>query len=159
MRRFLVALTMAGLAGLAFGGAALVTSAAPQAAGNTSHGFSVTGSTAGGVSTASNGDPLTFVFSEVNVSSSSTASEDIALLSLTNASIGSISCVFPNHSLFHPDGSFCEPGALRVGQKASSVTNATVTGSSGSTVTAHVCLENEGTGYIGPCQNVSVHVA
>lgn len=156
MRRFVLVVSMASVAGLAFAGATVVTSAAPQLPGITAHGFSLTGSTAGGVRSAQSGDPLTFVFSEVNVGSGS-PSEDLVLESLTNASIVSISCVLPSHFLINPDGNSCEPGLLSNGQKASSVINATITGRSGS-VTARVCLQNEATGVVGPCQNISVSI-
>ncbi len=157
MRRFILVLTMGIVAGLAFAGTTLVTSAAPQSPGITANGFSLTGSTAGGVKLAAYGDPLTFVFTEVNVGSGS-PSEDLVLESLTNASVVSISCVVgTNHALINPDGNFCEPGPVSHGQKASSVINASITGASGS-VTARVCLMNEGTGVVGPCTNVSVTI-
>jgi len=157
MRRFVLVVSVASVAALAFAGATVVTSAAPQLPGSTAHGFSLTGSTAGGVSSAQGGDPLTFVFSEVKVGSGSPSSEDLVLESLTNASIVSISCVFPSRFLFSPDGSTCEPKPLSNGQKASSVINATVTAGSGS-VTARVCLQSEATGVVGPCQSMSVSI-
>jgi hypothetical protein len=156
MRRFVLVVSMASVAGLAFAGATIVTSAAPQLPGITAHGFSLTGSTAGGVSSAQDGDPLTFVFSEVNVGSGSPSSEDLVLESLTNASIVSISCVLPSRFLIGPDGNNCEP-VLSHGQRASSVINAAITARPGS-VTARVCLINEATRVVGPCQSISVSI-
>jgi hypothetical protein len=156
MRRFVLVVSVASAAALAFAGATVVTSAAPQLPGSTAHGFSLTGSTAGGVRSAQSGDPLTFVFSEVNVGSGSPSSEDLVLESLTNASIVSISCVLPSHFLISPDGNNCEPSLLSNGQKASSVINATITAGSRS-VTARVCLVSA-TGVVGPCQSMSVSI-
>ena len=72
MRRFVLVVSMASVAGLAFAGATVVTSAAPQLPGITAHGFSLTGSTAGGVKYAGSAG-ATVVTSAAPLASGSTA--------------------------------------------------------------------------------------
>ena len=65
--------------------------------------------------------------------------------------------MLPGGAQINPDGQDCEPGFLTHGQVASSVFNATITGQPGS-VAARVCLSNEGTGVVGPCQTLTVQL-
>jgi hypothetical protein len=122
----------------------------------TAHGFALNGSVAGGVRSAEIGQPLTFVFTEKNVGATS-QTEDLVLESITNAGVNSVGCVLPGGTQINPDGQDCEPGFLSHGQVASSVINATVSGTSG-TVAARLCLSNEGTGVVGPCMTLTVHL-
>jgi hypothetical protein len=153
MRRIVLALAASAAIILSFALATSGTSAAPAPS---AHGFTITGSVAGGVTSAEFGQPLTFVYSEKNTGSTA-QSEDLVLESLTHASLVSIGCVPPGGAEINPDGNDCEPGFLSHGQSASAVFNATITGTSG-TVAARVCLSNEGTGIVGPCQTLTVHL-
>jgi hypothetical protein len=153
MRRIVLALAAGAAIILSFALATSGTSAAPAPS---AHGFTITGSVAGGVKAAEFGQPLTFVFSEKNTGSTA-QSEDLVLESLTHASLVSIGCVQSGGAEFNPDGNDCEPGFLSHGQSASAVFNATITGTSGN-ATARVCLSNEGTGTVGPCQTLTVHL-
>jgi len=155
MRRIsLKLMAMVGLA-LPAGAAAVAVSAAGPATPATVS-FSLSASAAGLVKSDLNQDPLTFVFTEKNTGSTA-ASEDLVLESLTNGSIVSVVCVLPNGAMFNPDGVDCEPGQLHTGQTSSSIINADVTGSSGS-ISAKVCLLNEGTGKTGACKTVSIPI-
>jgi hypothetical protein len=122
----------------------------------TAHGFSLNGSVAGGVKSAEFGQPLTFIFTEKNVGTTA-QSEDLVLESISNASVVSVGCVLPGGAQINPDAQDCEPGFLSHGKVASSVINATVSGSTG-TVAARLCLSNEGTGVVGPCMTLTVHL-
>lgn len=153
MRRVVLALAAGAAIVLSF---ALVTSRTSAAPAPSAHGYSITGNVAGGVKSAEFEQPLTFVFTEKNTGSTA-QSVDLVLESLTHASLASIGCVQPDGAEYNPDGSDCEPGFLNHGQSASAVFNATVTGSSGN-VTARVCLSNEDTGTVGPCQTLVVHL-
>ena len=132
-------------------------SAAPSpAAGPT---FVLTGAAVGGVKTIQTGQTLTFVFKETNKGSVS-ALEDLALKGVTNANVtGGPLCVLPNGFAINPDGFFCEPGQVSPGQSASSVITTNVTGGSGASVSARLCLDNENTGVVGPCKKVTVKIA
>ncbi|HUZ70987.1 MAG TPA: hypothetical protein VMU65_14865 [Candidatus Saccharimonadales bacterium] len=153
MRRTVLALAAGAAIVLSFALATRGTSAAPAPS---AHGFIVTGSVAGGVTSAESGQPLTFAFSEKSTGSTP-QSEDLVLESLTHASLVSIGCVEPNGSQINADGNACEPGFLSHGQSASAVYNATITGTSGN-VAARLCLSNEGTGVVGPCVTLTVHL-
>jgi hypothetical protein len=153
MRRIVLALAASAAIVVSFALATAGTSAAP---GPSAHGFTVTGSVAGGIKSAEFGQPLTFVFSEKNTGSTA-ESEDLVLESLTHASLVSIGCVQPNGAEFNADGNDCEPGFLSHGKGASAVYNANITGTSGN-VTARLCLSNEGTGVVGPCETLTVHL-
>jgi hypothetical protein len=154
MRRTVLALLASAAVIVGFVVASRGTVAAPAPS---AHGFTLTGSVAGGVKKAQNDQPLSFVFSEKNTGSTS-QSEDLVLESLTHASLQSVGCVLPNGFQINPDGPGCEPGFLTHSQVASVVFNATITGTSGS-VAARVCLNNEGTGVVGPCQTLTVPIA
>jgi hypothetical protein len=132
-------------------------SAAPSpAAGPT---FVLTGQAVGGVKMIQTGQTLTFVFKETNTGSVS-APEDLVLESVTNANVtGGPLCVLPNGFAINPDGFFCEPGQVSPGQSASSVITTNVTGGSGASVSARLCLDNENTGVVGPCKKVTVKIA
>jgi hypothetical protein len=132
-------------------------SAAPSpAAGPT---FALTGAAVGGVKTIQTGQTLTFVFKETNKGSVS-APEDLVLKSVTNASVtGGPLCVLPNGYAINSDGFFCEPGQVSPGQSASIVITTNVTGGSGASVSARLCLDNENTGVVGPCKKVTVKIA
>ncbi len=153
MRRIILALSASAAVILSF---ALATAASSAAPAPSAHGFTLTGNVAGGVKSAEFGQPLTLVFSEKNTGTTS-QSVDLVLESLSHATLASIGCVQPNGAEFNPDGNDCEPGFLNHGQTASSVFNATITGTSGN-VAARVCLSNEGTGVVGPCETLTVHL-
>ncbi|MGA7988542.1 MAG: hypothetical protein WCB51_09115 [Candidatus Dormiibacterota bacterium] len=153
MRRIVLALAAGAAVIVSFALATHGTSAAPAPS---AHGFTMTGSVAGGVKSAEFGQPLTFIYTEKNTGSTA-QSEDLVLESLTHASLVSIGCVQGGGAQFNPDGQDCEPGFLSRGRSASAVFNATITGTSGN-VTARVCLSNEGTGVVGPCQTLTVHL-
>jgi plastocyanin len=114
--------------------------------------FSVSGSVAGGIKTASPGDQVTFVFTEKNTGTVSEP-EDLVLESLTNASVENQICVVGG-ATFNPDGTSCEPGFLAPGKSSSAVISVTITGTP--TVAARVCLFNENTGATGPCKTLSI---
>jgi hypothetical protein len=67
--------------------------------------------------------------------------------------------VLPNGFAINSDGFFCEPGQVSPGQSASSVITTNVTGGSGASVSARLCLDNENTGVVGPCKKVTVKIA
>jgi hypothetical protein len=152
MRRIILALGASAAIIISF----VMANAAAAAPVVTAHGFSLNGSVAGGVTSAESGQPLTFVFTEKNVGTTA-QSEDLVLESITNAGVVSVGCVLPGGAQINPDGQDCEPGFLSHGKVASSVINATVTGSTG-TVAARLCLTNEGTGVVGPCTTLTVHL-
>lgn len=131
-------------------------SAAPSQGGGST--FMLAGSAVGGVKTIQTGQTLTFLFTETNRGSVS-APEDLVLTSITNAGVTDLICVQPNGSAIRPDGVSCEPGEVSPGQSASSVITTNVTGGSGESVTARLCLDNQNTGVVAPCKTVSVTIA
>ncbi|SRR6266516_3898900 len=136
--------------------AAPVRTTAPTATGTT---FVLRGTAVGGIKTIQNGQTLTFLFTETNKGSRSVP-EDLVLTEVTNVTVvGGLTCVLPNGFAINADGFFCEPGLVSPGQSASSVITTNVTGSSGSTASARLCLDNENTGFMGPCKTVSVNIA
>jgi hypothetical protein len=121
--------------------------------------FVLRGTAVGGIKTIQTGQTLTFLFTETNKGSRS-APEDLVLAEVTNATVvGGLTCVLPNGFAINADGFFCEPGLVSPGQSASSVITTNVTGSSGNTASARLCLDNENTGVMGPCKTVSVKIA
>jgi hypothetical protein len=131
-------------------------SAAPSQAGSK---FVLKGSAVGGIKTIQTGQTLTFLFKETNNGSTS-APEDLVLTNLTNATVtGGPTCVLPDGSAINPDGFSCEPGEVSPGQSASSVITTNVTGVSGESVSARLCLDNENTGLMAPCKTVFVKIA
>jgi hypothetical protein len=154
MRRTALALFASAAVIVGFVMASGGTAAAPAPS---AHGFTLTGSVAGGVREAQGDQPLSFVFSEKNTGSTS-QSEDLVLESHTHASLVGIGCILPNGFQINPDGASCEPGFIAHGQTASAVFD-TTTASSGSSVTARVCLSNEGSGVVGPCETLTVPLA
>ena len=149
-----------GVAGLVL---ATVTSAsaapARATASTTGPTFVLRGTAVGGIKTIQTGQTLTFLFRETNKGSVS-APEDLVLTKVTNATVvGGPTCVLPNGFAINSDGFFCEPGVVSPGQSASSVITTNVTGGSGSTASARLCLDNENTGVMGPCKTVSVKIA
>ena len=154
--RFVAILSSALVAGLLIAAATVAWAAPSQAAGSK---FELTGSAVGGIKTIQTGQTLTFLFTETNKGSAS-APEDLVLTTVTNANVtGSPTCVQPDGSAIFSDGFSCEPGAVSPGQSASSVITTNVTGSSGTSVSARLCLDNENTGLTGPCETVSVKIA
>jgi hypothetical protein len=154
--RLLAILGAALVAGLLIAAETGVSAAPSQAAGPM---FVLKGSAVGGIKTIQTGQTLTFLFTETNNGSAS-APEDLALIKLTNADVtGGPTCVLPNRSAINPDGFFCEPGEVSPGQSASSVITTNVTGVSGESVSARLCLDNENTGLMAPCKTVSVKIA
>lgn len=154
MRRTVIALLASAAVIVGFVLASRGTAAAPDPS---AHGFTLTGSVAGGVKTAQQDQPLSFVFAEKNTGSTS-ESEDLVLESLTHARLVGIGCVLTSGFQINPDGQSCEPGFIAHGQTASVVFDTTITGTSGSVV-ARVCLNNEGTGVVGPCETLTVPLA
>lgn len=152
MRRIILALSATAIVGL------LTVGIAAESSASTAHGFSLTGSAVGALMTGQSSEPATFLFTEKNVGTV-TVPEDLVLESLSNASVASQYCVLPTGFGILSDGTACEPGSIKPGQKASSVLNVTITGSSGSSVAAKVCLANENNGVIGPCLTVSIKIA
>jgi hypothetical protein len=122
--------------------------------------FSLKASVAGEITTIQTGQTLTFVFTETNQSNAS-APVDLGLTDLANATLadGGMVCVLASGAAINPDTPFCEPGFVKPGQHASMVLTTTVTGPSGTSVDARVCLSNENTGVIGPCVTKSVAIA
>ncbi len=153
MRRTILALGAGAAIVVSFLMVSAATSAAPPI---TAHGFALHGSVAGGVTSSQTSEPLTFVFTEKNVGTSAQI-EDLVLESLSHASVVSIGCTLTSGFEINPDGNFCEPGTVKPGQVAASVIN-TMTGSSTGTVAARLCLSNESTGVVGPCQTVTVNI-
>jgi hypothetical protein len=154
MRRTVLALSASVAIVLSFAIASASSSAAPAPS---AHGFTLTGVVAGGVTSAEFGQPLTFVFSEKNTGTTS-QTVDLVLESLSHATLASIGCVEPGGAEINPDGQDCEPGFLSHTQTASIVLNTTITGTSGN-VAARLCLSNEGTGVVGPCETLTVHLS
>ena len=99
--------------------------------------FSLTGSVAGGVKSQTLGQQVTFVFTEKNTGTAATE-DDMPLVSVTNATVEDQVCVLPNGAMFLPDGTQCEPGVLKPGQKSSEIVSVDVTG--GPTASVKVCL-------------------
>lgn len=121
--------------------------------------FVLRGTAVGGIKTIQIGQTLTFLFTETNKGSRS-APEDLVLTEVTNATVvGGLTCVLPNGFAINSDGFSCEPGLVSPGQSSSSVITTNVTGSSGSTASARLCLDNENTGVMAPCRTVSVKIA
>jgi hypothetical protein len=155
-RRRLVAILGAALvAGLLIVAETGASAAPSQAAGPA---FALKGSAVGGIKIIQTGQTLTFLFTETNNGSAS-APEDLVLTNLTNANVTGLTCVLPNGFAINPDGFWCEPGEVSPGQSASSVITTNVTGLSGESVSARLCLDNENTGLMAPCKTVSVKIA
>ena len=155
-RRLIAILGSALVAGVLIATETGATAAPAPAAGPA---FALTGAAVGGVKTIQTGQTLTFVFKETNKGSVS-AAEDLVLESVTNANVtGGPLCVLPNGFAINSDGFFCEPGQVSPGQSASSVITTNVTGASGASVSARLCLDNESTGLVGPCRKVTVKIA
>jgi hypothetical protein len=154
--RVVAILGAAQVAGLLIAAQAVMSAAPSQAAGAT---FVLKGSAVGGVKSIQTDQTLTFLFTETNTGLTS-APEDLVLTNLTHANVtGGPTCVLPNGSAINPDGTSCEPGEVSPGQHASSVITTNVTGVSGESVSARLCLDNENTGLMAPCKTVSVKIA
>jgi len=160
MRLLVSIFSSVGVAGLVLASVTSASAAPSRAAAASTTGlaFVVRGTAVGGIKTIQTGQTLTFLFRETNKGTVS-APEDLVLKRVTNATVVGLTCVLPNGFAINPDGSFCEPGEVSPGQSASSVITTNVTGGSGSTVSARLCLDNENTGVIGPCRTVSVNIA
>lgn len=139
---------------------ATVTSAfaAPSGVASTTTPFTVKGSIAGGIRTIQSGQTLTFVFTEVNQSTHG-ADEDLDLTRVAHVHVAAMTCVLPGGSAIFPDSPDCEPGFVKPRQHASMVVTTTVTGASGATASARVCLFNESTGVTAPCKTISAKIA
>ena len=121
--------------------------------------FTLQGMDAGGIKVIQTGQMLTFVFSEISMGPGS-ASEDLVIVSVKHASIASNPpCVLPGGVAINSDSSFCEPGFIAPGQSASMVITTDVTGGPGTVASVRVCLDNEGTGAMGPCRTVPMKIA
>jgi hypothetical protein len=135
---------------------------APARSQPTASAFSLRAGVAGRITTIQTGQTLTFVFTETNRSNAS-APEDLGLKRLANATLAdesvSMVCVRPGGATIYPDTPSCEPGVVKPGQHASMVLATTVTGPSGTSAVARVCLSNENTGAVGPCLTKSVRIA
>ncbi|SRR6266568_3079636 len=149
-----------GVAGLVLGTVTSASAAPARATASTAElTFVLRGTAVGGIKTIQTGQTLTFLFTETNKGSRS-APVDLALTDVTNATVvGGPTCVLPNGFAINADGFFCEPGVVSPGQSASSVITTNVTGGSGSTASARLCLDNENTGVMAPCMTVSVKIA
>ena len=150
-----------GVAGLVLATVTSASAAPTRATTPTTTGttFVLRGTAVGGIKTIQTGQTLTFLFRETNKGSVS-APEDLVLTKVTNATVvGGLTCVLPNGFAINADGFFCEPGLVSPGQSASSVITTNITGGSGSTASARLCLDNENTGVMGPCKTVSVKIA
>lgn len=132
--------------------------AAPSGSASTTTPFTVRTSIAGGIKTIQNGQTLTFVFTEINQSARG-AYEDLDLTRVANVSVADMTCVLPGGFAIFPDTPDCEPGLVKPGRHASMVVTTTVTGASGATASARVCLFNESTGVTAPCRTKSVKIA
>ena len=145
----------------AVGGALIASETSASESRSAAHlpAFALAGSIAGGITSIQAGQTLVFVFTETNRSNAG-AVEDLHLTHVANENIiGGTTCVPPGGHAINPDGpNYCEPGLVKPGQHASFVIATTVTGASGATATARVCLSNESTGAIGPCKTASVRV-
>ena len=146
MRRWLL------LAGATVGAVAAFGVFSPLATVSANVAFSISGSVVGGVTHASVGDQVTFVFKEQNTGTSS-AERFMVLQPLTNATLQDLSCVVQG-GLFNPDGNNCEPGSLRSGQTAFAIVTVTLTG--GPSASAKECLQNPANAALGPCKTLSV---
>jgi hypothetical protein len=116
------------------------------------------GSAVGGVKVIQPGQVLTFAFTETNNGSQANG-DDLVLEKVTGAKVAGLLCVVAGGSAINPDGSRCEPGTLPQGRSASLVITTTVSGSSGTAASARLCVQNEATGKLGPCQTVPVKIA
>jgi hypothetical protein len=121
--------------------------------------FVLRGTVAGGIKVIQTGQTLTFVFTETNKGPGS-APEDLMITKVTNAEVvGNPPCVLPDGTAINSDTPSCEPGFVKTGQSASIVITTNVTGGSGTAASVRLCLDNESTGFIGPCKTVSVKIA
>jgi hypothetical protein len=121
--------------------------------------FMLRGTVAGGINVTQTGQMLTFVFTETGQGHGA-ASEDLVIIKVKNASIASNPpCVLPGGAAIDSDSTFCEPGSITHGQTASVVITTEVTGGPGTVASVRVCLENEGTGAVGPCLTVPRKIA
>lgn len=117
------------------------------------------GSAVGGVKAIQIGQVLTFSFTETN-EGTVVNGDDLVLEKLTGAKgTGVPLCVVANGTGINPDGSRCEPGPLTRGRSASFVITTKVTGQSGQPAAARLCVQNEATQKLGPCQTVAVKIA
>ncbi|HUZ38031.1 MAG TPA: hypothetical protein VMV17_17045 [Streptosporangiaceae bacterium] len=121
--------------------------------------FTLEGMVSGGIKVIQPGQMLTFVFTETSMGPGS-ASEDLVIVSVKHASIASNPpCVLPGGVAINSDSSFCEPGFIAPGQSASMVITTDVTGGPGTVASVRVCLDDEGTGALGPCRTVPMKIA
>jgi hypothetical protein len=156
MRRLILGFSALAMA-LLLGSLTLASSSAapPPAPSITAPAFNLTAHVAGGIKIIPGGEPLTFVFTEKNVGSTS-QTEDLDVTTVTKASVVSQICVDPRGAEFHADTPFCEPGFLKPGQSSSTVIDVVVANVTSGSVSVRVCLENESTGAVGPCLTKSV---
>ena len=129
---------------------ASTAAASPQGVSSTS--VSLKGSLAGGVKAASSGDPVVFVFTAKNTSSTSQPVQ-LELMNVTGASETNQLCVDAHGSTFNPDGNFCEPSSFNAGQTSSALIYATV--GTAVSFSAKLCVHNATTGVNAPCTTVS----
>jgi hypothetical protein len=155
MRRLMLAVGAIGAIGVSAVLAAAVSAAQTSVVPATVS-FSLSGSVAGKVKTASTPDQVTLVFTEKNTGTTSTPEDLVLQRPPSNGTVENQSCVLANGSMINTDGYFCEPGFVAPGQSASTVVSLTVSGSGPRTVSAKVCLQNETSGAIGPCKTLSV---
>ncbi len=158
MRRFLLLGGTLAAIGIPLVAAAMIASAAPRTDILSGTAATLSGSVVAGIKLAQPGDEVTLSFTEKNTSSSN-ETIDVVLQTLTNATEQNILCVEPNGSTLYPDGSSCEPGTVKGGQKSSSVVTVSVTGADLATVSAKACIANENTGGVGPCTTLSFKIA
>jgi hypothetical protein len=157
MRRLLSVFGSAAVASVL---AATITSASAttsQTAGTTT--FALRGAIAGHIKTVLTSQTLTFVFTETNQGTVA-APEDLVTTTVTNTQVvGNSPCVLPDGTAITSDGNHCQPGFVQPGQSASVVITTNVTGASGTIASVKVCLTNESTGVVGPCNTKSAKIA
>ena len=154
MRRLILGFSALAMAPL-LGSLTLASSSAAPPPSVTAHGFNLTAHVAGGIKFIGGGEPLTFVFTEKNVGSTS-QNEDLDVTTVTNASVVSQICVDPSGGEFNADTPTCEPGFLQPGQSSSTVIDVVVANVTSGSVSVRVCLQNESTGTVGPSLTKSV---
>lgn len=106
---------------------------------------------AGGVTTATAGDSLTFVF---NARNNGPGPGDLAITLIwahnvdRTAPTSSLTCVLPNGATFEPDGDNCEPGIIRPGQHPTSMVLTGV--ATGRDIDVKACVTNLSADAVDP---------
>jgi hypothetical protein len=139
-------LTVLALAVLAAGGTAQAgPSAAPTSERILSADLAVTGFVAGGETTVESSHPVVFVFTIKNNGPSVVdSSADLHYTVVRHGTVTDQLCILPSHHGFNADSPFCEPGQLKVGQRARmTLIVQPESGITGVRVSVRVCSSNE----------------